>query len=215
MNAPDVKKAGALPNGRLPLSFVVKGLVADGLMARADAERVLSVRERASRVHPLALLAEMNLRAPTPGRELLDIERLTQWLAEKARLPYQHIDPLRVDFARVVEVMSASYATNYSILPIAVNSAEVTVATCEPFLDGWVREIEQISRKSVKRVVANPLDIERYTIEFYKLAQSIKSASRTAEKSVVGNFEQLVELGSKVDAENHHIVTIVDWLLQY
>jgi general secretion pathway protein E len=120
-----------------------------------------------------------------------------------------------VDFARVVEVMSASYATNYSILPIAVSGAEVTVATSEPFLDGWVREIEQISRKSVKRVVANPLDIERYTVEFYKLAQSIKGASKSSEKSVVGNFEQLVELGAKVDAENHHIVTIVDWLLQY
>ncbi|MCS6945310.1 MAG: ATPase, T2SS/T4P/T4SS family [Sutterellaceae bacterium] len=215
MNDADVKKSAALPTGRLPLSFVVKGLVADGLMARADAERVLSLRDRATRVHPIALLAEMNLRTPTPARELLDIERLTQWLAAKARLPYHHIDPLRVDFARVVEVMSASYASNYAILPIAVSSTEVTVATCEPFLDGWVREIEQISRKHVRRVVANPLDIERYTIEFYKLAQSIKSASRTSERSVVGNFEQLVELGSKVDADNHHIVTIVDWLLQY
>jgi general secretion pathway protein E len=64
-------------------------------------------------------------------------------------------------------------------------------------------------------VVANPLDIERYTVEFYKLAQSIKSANKTSTGSVVGNFEQLVELGAKVDAENHHIVTIVDWLLQY
>ncbi|HXF44949.1 MAG TPA: ATPase, T2SS/T4P/T4SS family [Burkholderiaceae bacterium] len=215
MNAPEHRKALAAPTGRLPLSYVVKGLVSDGLMAKSDAERVLSVRARETRVHPLALLAEMNLRAPTPARDLLDIERLTQWLAEKARLPYQHIDPLRVDFARVVEVMSASYATNYSILPIAVSGAEVTVATSEPFLDGWVREIEQISRKSVKRVVANPLDIERYTVEFYKLAQSIKGASKSSEKSVVGNFEQLVELGAKVDAENHHIVTIVDWLLQY
>jgi general secretion pathway protein E len=208
-------KSPAVPHGRLPLAWVVKALVHDGLMAKGDGERVLSVRARETRVHPLALLAEMNLRSPTAARELLDIERLTQWLAEKAGLPYQHIDPLRVDFARVVEVMSASYATNYSILPIAVAQAEVTIATCEPFDDRWLREIEQISRKGVKRVVANPLDVERYTVEFYKLAQSIRSASKTSEKSVVGNFEQLVELGGKVDAENHHVVTIVDWLLQY
>jgi general secretion pathway protein E len=217
VNAPEkaAKAALAAPSGRLPLSYVVKGLVHDGMMARADGERILSVKTREARVHPLTLLAEMNLRSPSATRELLDIERLTQWLAEKARLPYQHIDPLRVDFARVVEVMSASYATNYSILPIAVASGEVTIATCEPFDESWLREIEQISRKSVKRVVANPLDVERYTIEFYKLAQSIRSAKQTSEKSVVGNFEQLVELGGKVDAENHHIVTIVDWLLQY
>ncbi|HUL65720.1 MAG TPA: GspE/PulE family protein [Burkholderiaceae bacterium] len=217
MNAPDkaAKVALALPTGKLPLSFVVKSLVYEGLMAKADGERILSVKTREARVHPLALLAEMNLRSPGAGRELLDIERLTGWLAEKAKLPYQHIDPLRVDFAKVVDVMSVRYATNYMILPIAVTNAEVTIATCEPFDESWLREIEQISRKTVKRVVANPLDIERYTVEFYKLAQSIRSAKQTSEKSVVGNFEQLVELGGKVDAENHHIVTIVDWLLQY
>jgi len=217
VNASDKATKGALvaPTGRLPLSYIVKGLVYDGLMAKADGERILSLKSREARVHPLAVVAEMNLRSPGGARGLLDIERLTEWLAEKAKLPYQHIDPLRVDFARVVEVMSASYATNYSILPVAVTSSEVTIATCQPFDETWLREIEQISRKGVKRVVANPLDIERYTVEFYKLAQSIRSASKTSEKSVVGNFEQLVELGGKVDAENHHVVTIVDWLLQY
>ncbi len=216
MNAPDKAAAHAVrPQGRLPLTWVVKQLVGDALMSKADGDRVLSVRARETRIHPIALLAEMNLRSPGAARELLDIERLSEWLAGQAQLPYQHIDPLRVDFSRVVEVMSASYATNYSILPIAVGAADVTIATCEPFLDGWLREIEQISRKTVKRVVVNPLDVERYTVEFYKLAQSIKSASKTSEKSLVGNFEQLVELGAKVDAENHHVVTIVDWLLQY
>lgn len=219
MNAPDksVRKRSAEPRpvGRLPLDYVVRELMADGLMAQEDGERVLSVRSRQTHVHPLALLAEMNLRAPTPGRELLDLERLTEWLAHKAGLPYQHIDPLRVDFARVVDVMSSAYATTYSILPIAVTGAEVVVATCEPFLEGWQREIEQITKKSVKRVVANPLDVARYTVEFYKLAQSIKGASKTSTTSLVSNFEQLVELGGKVDADNAHVVLVVDWLLQY
>ncbi|HYS12219.1 MAG TPA: type II/IV secretion system protein, partial [Burkholderiaceae bacterium] len=158
MNAPDkaAKAALAAPTGRLPLSYVVKSLVYEGLMAKADGERILSVKTREARMHPLTLLAEMNLRSPGAARGLLDIERLTQWLAEKAKLPYQHIDPLRVDFARVVDVMSVSYATNYSILPIAVATSEVTIATCEPFDESWLREIEQISRKNVKRVVANP-----------------------------------------------------------
>ncbi len=205
----------AVPSGRLSLPYVVKGLVADGLMQPADAERVLSVGTRQTQIHPVALLAEMNLRGPAPARALLDLERLTQWLADRSRLPYQHIDPLRVDFTRVVEVMSSAYATTYSILPVAVTATEVTVATCEPFLDGWLREIEQISKRSIRRVVANPLDIARYTTEFYKLAQSVKGANRASTTNLVSNFEQLVELGGKVDAENAHIVTIVDWLLQY
>ncbi|MFN9478066.1 MAG: GspE/PulE family protein, partial [Betaproteobacteria bacterium] len=192
-------------------------LVADGLMAAADAERILSVSARTTPIHPLALLAAMDLRAPHGAREPLDLERLTRWLAERAGLPYHTIDPLRVEFARVAEVMSSTYATSRSILPLTVSGAEVVVATCEPFIDGWQPEIERITRKAVRRVVANPLDVARYTVEFYKLAQSIKSANRNSAStaSLVTNFEQLVELGSKVDADNAHVVTVVDWLLQY
>ena len=219
MNAPEKNPAASradLPRGKLPLNFVIRELLADQMIESSVAERMLSVTSRETQVHPLALVAEMNLRTPGPTRELLDIERLTQWLATKASLPYQHIDPLRVDFARVVDTFSATYATAYSILPLAVSGTEVTIGTCEPFLDDWRPEIERLTRKTIKRVVANPLDIARYTVEFYKLAQSIKSAVKNnSSVNPVGNFESLVELGAKVDAENAHIVTIVDWLLQY
>jgi general secretion pathway protein E len=219
VNAPEKNPAAAradLPRGKLPLNFVIRELLADQMIEASVAERMLSVTSRETQVHPLALVAEMNLRTPGLTRELLDIERLTQWLATKASLPYQHIDPLRVDFARVVDTFSATYATAYSILPLAVSGTEVTIGTCEPFLDDWRPEIERLTRKTIKRVVANPLDIARYTVEFYKLAQSIKSAVKNnSSVNPVGNFESLVELGAKVDAENAHIVTIVDWLLQY
>jgi general secretion pathway protein E len=220
VNAPDTSlKAVArlpLPQGKLPLDYVIRGLIADRLMDPVIGERMLSVKSRGTRVHPLALVANMNLRTPDAAHELLDLERLTEWLAEKAKLPYHHIDPLRVDFARVVDTFSAKYATAYSILPLAVTGSEVTVGTSEPFLTEWQPEIERLTRRSIRRVLVNPLDIERYTVEFYKLAQSIKNAAKNnSGVSPVGNFESLVELGAKVDAENAHIVTIVDWLLQY
>jgi general secretion pathway protein E len=201
--------------GRLPMTYVVRQLVADRWLSRSDSERVLAIGDRERLGHPIAVLAEMNFRTPDTQRRLLDLEVLTQWLAEKVKLPYQHIDPLRVDFTRVVEVMSSAYATGYSILPIAVKAAEIVVATCEPYLDDWVREIEQISKKSVQRVVANPVDIARYTTEFYKLAQQVKGATKTGTTNLLSNFEQLVELGSKVEANDAHVVHIVDWILQY
>jgi len=170
-------------------------------------------RERSG--HPLVVLAEMNYRSPQADRQLLDLETLTRWMAEKAALPYFHIDPLKVDFTRVVDVMSASYATTYSILPVAMTPTEVTVATSEPFLTGWDREIEQITKKSVLRVVANPLDVARYTTEFFKLAQQVRGAAKTGSTALVSSFEQLVELGGKVEANDAHVIHIVDWLLQY
>ena len=202
-------------SGRLPFSYVVKQLVIDGWMSQSDSDRALAIGDRERRGHPITLLAEMNLRTPDAQRRLLDLESLAQWLADKVKLPYQHIDPLKVDFTRVVDVMSSAYATGYSILPIAVKAGEIVVATCEPFLDDWVREIEQISKKTVQRVVANPVDIARYTIEFYKLAQQVKGASKTGTGHLPSNFEQLVELGSKLEANDQHVIHIVDWILQY
>ena len=203
------------PPGRVTSGFVIKQLVVDGLLSAADAERfkITGGRERSG--HPLVVLAEMNYRSPQADRQLLDLETLTRWIAEKAALPYFHIDPLKVDFTRVVDVMSASYATTYSILPVAMTPTEVTIATSEPFLTGWDREIEQITKKSVLRVVANPLDVARYTTEFFKLAQQVRGAAKTGSTALVSSFEQLVELGGKVEANDAHVIHIVDWVLQY
>ena len=204
-----------VPSGRVTSGYVVKQLVADGMLSASDAERFKQSGGRERAGHPLVVLAEMNYRSPDADRQLLDLETLTQWLATKASLPYFHIDPLRVDFTRVVDVMSSSYASTYSILPVAMTAGEVTIATSEPFQSGWEREIEQITKKSVKRVVANPIDVARYTTEFYKLAQQVKGAAKTGSTPLVSSFEQLVELGGKVEANDAHVIHIVDWLLQY
>jgi general secretion pathway protein E len=213
--ARDRHAAIPVPNGRVTGGYVLKQLIADGMLSTSDAERFRSSGGRERAGHPLVNLAEMNYRTPNSERKLLDLEALTHWLAQKASLPYYHIDPLRVDFTRVAEVMSSSYATTYSILPVVVSGDEVTIATCEPFQTGWEREIEQITKKSVKRVVSNPLDIARYTTEFYKLAQQVKGAAKSGATPLVSSFEQLVELGGKVQADDAHVIHIVDWLLQY
>jgi general secretion pathway protein E len=204
-----------VPAGRITSGYLVKQLVADGLLSSGDAERFQQSGGRERSGHPLTVLAEMNYRSPNAERRLLDLETLTQWLAGKAELPYLHIDPLRVDFTRVVDVMSSSYASTYSILPVAMTGSEVTIATSEPFQTGWESEIEQITKKAVRRVVANPLDVARYTTEFYKLAQSVKGAAKSGGAPLVSSFEQLVELGGKVEANDAHVIHIVDWLLQY
>ena len=75
-------------------------------------------------------------------------------------------------------------------------------------------------QREIKRVIANPLDIERYQVEFYNLAKSIKGAQQRRRRRPrrCRNFEQLVELGKadkQLDANDQHIVHIVDWLWQY
>jgi hypothetical protein len=156
--------------------------------------------------------------AQPPHRPLM-LEHLTEWLARRVGLEYLHIDPLKMDFSAVTEVMSSAYATRFRILPVGINTKEVVVATAEPWERGWERELRPILKVEIRRVIANPLDIERYQVEFYNLAKSVKGATRGATGgSGLSNFEQLVELGSSnkpLDANDAHIVRVVDWLWSY
>jgi general secretion pathway protein E len=113
--------------------------------------------------------------------------------------------------------MSYAFAKRHGILCVKVESDHVVVACTQPFMAGWEPQVEHVARRAVKRVVANPADIERFMVEFYTLARSVSGASGATAASAITNFEQLVELGkaSDPDANDQHIVKIVDWLLQY
>jgi general secretion pathway protein E len=205
----------------LTLAEVVQELIADGLVPRADAERLVVDRRayRAGAQHPLVAVAEQKWRSAQPPHKLLTLEALTEWYAPKVGLAYFHIDPLKINFASVTEIMSSAYAERFKVLSVEAGPKRVVIATAEPYIREWERELQRIHRVDIERVFANPLDIQRYIVEFYNLARSVKKATGAAEaRSSLSNFEQLVELGKtnrQFDANDQHIVSIVDWLWQY
>ena len=202
---------------RLTLGEILDGLIEDKLISAEAAEQLKKERRYyRGTMHPLAIVADQKWKK---GNALLTLDALTEWLAKRVGLEYLHIDPLKIDFAAVTEVMSSAYATRFRVLPVGVSAKEAIVATAEPHVREWEAELARISKREIRRVIANPLDIERYQVEFYNLAKSIKGANRTASAaSGLSNFEQLVELGKsdkQFDANDAHIVRIVDWLWQY
>lgn len=204
---------------RIELRTCLDDLVADGRLDQGDANVLAGsprTREQAL-MHPLAFIASQDLEdQANPGRKLSD-DSLAQWLAEKSTLPLFHIDPLKIDVAQVTAVMSYGFAKRHDILCVALNQDEVVIATGQPFNDEWIPQIEHVNRRRVRKVIASPADIARYMVEFYSLSNSISGAKGLAGGSSVTNFEQLLELGSAKDPEanDQHIVNIVDWLLQY
>jgi len=205
---------------RLALAEVLDWLVEDK-MATAEAAEQLKKERRYYRgvLHPLVAVAEQKWRHVAPPHKLLSLELLSEWLAKRVGMEYLHIDPLKIDFTGVTEIMSSAYATRFHILPVGVNAKEAIIATAEPGLREWEPELARMIKRDIKRVIANPLDIERYQVEFYNLAKSIKGANKThGGASALSNFEQLVDLGKtdkQFDANDAHIVRIVDWLWQY
>jgi len=208
------------PEHRLSVAEVLGLLVADGVVAKADAKALIS-ESRLKRLvaHPLTIIAEQKWKSAIAPHRSLSLDELSEWLAAKVGLDYYHIDPLKIDFTAVTDVMSSAYATRFGILPVQVNTAEVVVATIEPFLRDWEKEIQAIVKKRIRRVFASPADVSRYLVEFYNLARSVKKATQLGGQSAgLSSFEQLVELGrtnKQFDANDQHIVNIVDWLWQY
>ena len=206
---------------RLTLLEIVDALIAAGKVPRAEAEKFRQERRYyRGQAHPLLVIAEQRWKSPEPPNRVLDLEALTQWLAEWAGLAYYHIDPLKVNLAAVTDVMSSAYASRFRILPVEVRATEVVIATAEPFIRGWEEELKPILKKDIRLVIANPEDIARYQVEFYNLAKSVKGAMARGDvaRTGISQFEQLVEMGkgkTSIDANDQHIVLIVDWLWQY
>ena len=205
----------------LTLEMVLRELTADALVDASLIEVLRTNAKYRSYDHPLTLIAEQKWRSNKPPKRVLTLEALSQWFAGRINVPYLHIDPLRVDFTAVGTVMSTSYANRYRILPVAVTVDTVTVATSEPFVRSWIPELSNLLRRRVELVFANPLDVKRYVAEFFALAQSVRRAQEKAtdDKSAISSFEQLVQVGGPnaptPDANDRHIVRIVDWLWQF
>lgn len=195
-------------------------MVQDGLLPKPDAERLLEDRRMdRSNVHPLVVVAEQKWKNPRPPGKQMTLEFLTEWLAGHVGLPYFHIDPLQLNFGAIAHTLTKAYAERLKIMPVKVNDQEITIATAEPYLTDWVADLERILNRKIRLVLANPLEINRYLPEIYSLARSVQLADMEKAGQVVGvqNFEQLVELGKNknLDANEQHIVNIVDWLFKY
>ncbi|MDO5693586.1 MAG: ATPase, T2SS/T4P/T4SS family [Pseudomonadota bacterium] len=206
------------PVGPVQWHQLVDWLREDGVITAAEAERTIARCSQAESAQPaLVRLAAVGVARASDGQSM-DVEELTQFLARRAGLDYLRIDPLKVDAGKVAETMSASYAERHKVLPVQVTSAEVVVATSEPFIDDWVAEVERQSRRAVRRVVSNPAEIKRYTAEFFALARSVRAAIKSGGGTGGTSFEQLVELGQsgrQLDANDQGVIQVVDWLWQY
>lgn len=207
-------------NQRLEVHDILQWLEQDGMVDAENAHmlRTLAVGEEYKKKHPLEVIADRNWTNEKDGK-VLTLEPLMQWFAARVELPFVRIDPLKIEVAEVTEVMSYAYAARFNVLPIEVDDSTITVATAQPYERDWEMELSRIHNKEFKLVISSPTDIRRLLLEFYSLAKSVHGAKTVTDTGGgnIQNLEQLMELGrsGKLDANDQHVVNIVDWLLQY
>lgn len=209
-----------LKNTKLDLKIFLDGLLADGRINLQDYDRAIKDRHAADHrgKHILHYLADIDLIDQQNSGRMLDIESLTMALSKQCGQDYYRIDPLKIDVAKVTQVMQHKFSQLHEILAVEDNNDEVVIASAEPYMDSWESVIEQVTGKKLRRVVSNPIDINRLTTEFYSVSRSIQGATAgISQLKGIGNLEQMLELGNikEPEANDQHIVNVVDWLLQY
>jgi general secretion pathway protein E len=212
-------QADAIPQGehRLTVAALAAALHADGRIDDVERRRLATLS--AGAIHPLVFIAEQKMPDSARADSTLTMDALLVWLSERCGQDVVEIDPLKINVAEVAEVMSRAFAERHRILAVAVTDEEVVIASAEPYVRAWQGNLEHVLRKRIRRVLADPRELQRYTAEFYTMAGSVRGArdAGTARGRQPGNLEQMLELGShrEPDANDQHIVSIVDWLLQY
>nr|WP_299039212.1 GspE/PulE family protein [uncultured Psychrobacter sp.] len=203
------------------LRWCLDELLADRVIDQRGYNLVMTSRRDKSQ-HPLITISEFGLvnGHDKEGDTKLILAWLNQWLAAKAHMPLVRIDPLKTDVPAVTQLMSFEYARSQHILPIEVAADEIVIGTDQPFYSDWHSNIEKIiGNKSYRSVYISPDQINRYRQEFYQVTQAIAGANSVHKRAAadVTNVEALLQLGDNAnpDANDQHIVKVVDWLLLY
>lgn len=205
----------------LDLPSVLEELVEENLVTQRQAEDILIAprTKKELSMHPMEIIAARDYEVPDQPGKKLDLDLLTDRLARQSGQPREYVDPLKINVNAVTEVMSYAFAQRHNILAVKVTDDEVVIASAQPYMHNWEGMLTQTLRgRLITRVVASPADISRYQLEFYTVARSVsKAGNEGLEASGVVNLEQMLELGTmnSPDANDAHIVNIVDWLLQY
>ena len=205
----------------LDLPILLEAFVDAGFISQRQAEDILIAPRSKKELnqHPLEIIASREYENRLNPGHPLDLETMTMWVAGHAGQSYIRIDPLNVNVNSSTEVMSYAFAQRHNILALEVHDDHVVIGSCQPYMYQWETMLTQTLRgRRIDRVVVNPADLTRYQLEFYSIARSAAKAEESGmEVSSITNLEQMLELGSlkSPEANDAHVVNIVDWLLQY
>ncbi len=205
------------PESRIDVPSFAQALYRAGRINDQQLKRLEAYRGTA--LHPLVYVAELKLPDQQHPQRSLDMSALLEFLSDATGLATMEIDPLKVDVAAVAEVMSQAFAERHGILALEATAEEVVIATTEPWLCRWQRDLEHAVRRPIRRVIADPRHVIRHTNEFYTMARSVQGARNRIKGNPgrLANLEAMLQLGAKgePDANDQHVVSVVDWLLQY
>jgi general secretion pathway protein E len=208
-------------NFEIDTTWCLDQLQKDGKITERDKMLVQTTHRQRDQLkwHPLEWISHFNLIDQSHPQTTLTLNRLCQWLAEKASLAFYVIDPLKADVQALTQVMSHEFALKNKILAVEVNSDHILIATDQPYVTEWMQNLEySVKPKKITRVFLSPDHLKRYINEYYQVSRAVSGSQKASNyDSENKGVEALLQLGDtqNPDANDQHIVKLVDWILQF
>ncbi|WP_166166763.1 GspE/PulE family protein [Acinetobacter sp. SA01] len=208
-------------NFEMDTSWCLEQLQKDGRITERNKLLIQTTHRQREQLkwHPLQWIAHFNLVDQAHPQSTLTLNRLCQWIADKANIPFYIIDPLKADVGALTNIMSQEFAVRNKILAVEIQPDKVLIATDQPFKMEWVANLEHsIAPKKIQRVLLSPDQLQRYLVEYYQVSRAVNSSQKSSayDRDNKG-VEALLQLGDtqNPDANDQHIVKLVDWVLQF
>ena len=192
------------------------------LHSRVLKERVGSVRSQAAARYEVTAAEIVGAAAfahPHKQHRKLDEDAIAECIASVADLPYQKLDPLRLDNDLITKTFSRPFVSRHVVIPIEHDGERLLLALADPF-DSTLREtLENLVQQPLGYTVTAKKDILAIIDRVYGLRRSITSAeSELRGTNAQSALVELVELRSSqelAEVSDEHVIAAVDYVLNY
>ena len=165
------------------VTWCLEQLLKDGRITERDKLLIQTTHRQKDQLkwHPLQWVGHFNLKDQLNIASTLTVNRLCQWLAEKAEVPLFVIDPLKADVTALTSVMSQEFAVRNRILAVEVSVDRILIGTDQPFITEWQNNLERsLAPKKIERVLLNPEQLQRYLVEYYQVSRAVSSSQNAS-----------------------------------
>ncbi|MBP2681562.1 MAG: type secretion system protein, partial [Candidatus Krumholzibacteriota bacterium] len=169
-------------------------------------------------VSPVEIIASFGFPSKNPRRKTLDEDEICEAYSRAAGIPFERIDPLKLNARAVCMIVSKPFARKNLLVPLRIDGDELTVSMVNPFDASTIDWLTDIAGRTIKPVLGLRQDILKTINEIFAFEHSIIKAEKLKTHIPdLGNLEQLVNIagGQEIEASNRHVVNAVDLLLQY
>jgi general secretion pathway protein E len=164
-------------------------------------------------------ITSLRLRSQEDRRRVVDEPELYKAVARGLDLPFQRIDPMRLDFDLVTKTLPRRFAARHFMVPVSLEEDVLTLATADPFDGEGLEDIAASTGYKIRPVVATRSDVLKIITEFYGFKSAVVKAEQDMTPSVgaLSSLEQYVRLKSvkEMEATDQHVVNAVDFLFNY